>query len=211
MKNIYDELYYKSRYITPFYTKLHLHDCYYLWFAYFCLIQPVALSQKNKVLDVGCGVGNFVWALRKFNIQAYGIDPSYAAKPFCKVPKYCDYKDTGVLPYDNNKFDLVYTHEVLEHINLRLMETLLSEMWRVSKGTMIHVVGIKNLGKIVTEDPTHLIIEDEKWWERKFEQLGYSVKKGNFFYFFPNVYEVFSGNLNPFTIKKGYFLLKKSK
>lgn len=94
----------------------------------------------------------------------------------------------------------------MEHIDKKDIPWYLSELQRISKGKMIHMVCVKERGKIAFTDPTHVTIETEDWWENTFKKLGFSVKKGNWFYFFPNI---FTGKLNYLAIKKGYFFLEQ--
>ena len=84
---MYDSEYYRSLYVNTVANFLGLSKLYYLWLAFFCIIRPTKLNSTNKVLDVGCGIGNLVWALRKLGINAYGIEPSIAAKKYCKSKK----------------------------------------------------------------------------------------------------------------------------
>lgn len=207
MKSLYNELYFKTRYIDPFYMSFKISNIYYLWIAYFCLIRPANLKKGSKVLDVGCGIGNLVWALRTLGIDAYGVDPSISANKFCRIPEFCIYKFYKKLPYKDSSFDLVYTNEVLEHIEEKKLDGSINEMGRVSKNMMIHIIGVEERGSMITDDPTHFTIKIEKWWEAKFKKLGLKVRKGNFFYFFPFI---FSRKVKITGVKKGYFIVKKN-
>lgn len=174
-----------------------LNKLYYLWLSFFCLIKAAHLKKNSRVLDFGCGIGNHVWALRKLGMDAYGIDSALSAKKHCQCPSFCHYTSNKKLPFPDRYFDLVYSHEVLEHLSPKKLKSCLEELQRISKGCMIHMIGVKEKGPIVTKDKTHLIIENESWWKNKFLQMGYKVKIGNLFYFFPCTIK---GS------KKGYFL-----
>jgi 2-polyprenyl-3-methyl-5-hydroxy-6-metoxy-1,4-benzoquinol methylase len=80
MKNQYNDSYYQDRYTETLTSKIGLNKIYYIWIAFYCLIRTVRLKRKAKVLDFGCGVGSYVWALKKLGMEAYGIDSSTAAK-----------------------------------------------------------------------------------------------------------------------------------
>jgi ubiquinone/menaquinone biosynthesis C-methylase UbiE len=199
----YNDNYYRDNYVSPVHVKTKIAYIYYLWLALFCIIIPVRLKKGDKVLDVGCGVGNLVWALRKFGIDAHGIEPSVAAGQMSVAPTFCIYKEYKHLPFPNNHFDLVYTNEVLEHIDEKTLSSCIKDMLRVSKGKMIHMVGVTEKGPMVTKEPTHLTVRGEKWWEKEFKNLGFNVKRGNLFYFFP----YFPSGTSIKGIKSGYFLL----
>lgn len=207
MTTLYDNTYYKIRYIDPLHVKLKLANIYYLWVALFCIIIPAKLKKGSMVLEVGCGVGNLVWALRFFGISAYGIDPSISARKYCRIPQFCQYKEVKKLSYRNSSFDLICTNEVLEHIDEKYLNESIKEMSRLSNN-MIHMVGVGERGKMITDDPTHLTIKKEQWWKKRFEKLGFKVKTGNLFYFFPHI---FSRKVNVGECRKGYFFVEKNK
>lgn len=207
----YSADYYKNLYIKPLTMKLGLSKLYYFWTAYFCLIKKAGLSKKSKVLDVGCGIGNLVSTLRKLKIKAYGIEPSISAKKYSVAPKFCLYGQYKKLPYPDNYFDLIFTNEVLEHIPENKIAMFIKELHRVSRGTMIHMICVRERGKIIFSDKTHLTLKNEKWWVNKFKMLGLDVSVGNIFYFFPNLFKIFTKELNLFSIGKGYFYHSKIK
>lgn len=206
MSSFYNREYYYSRYIKPWQTKLRLGNLYYLWLAFFCIILPTKLKKGTKVIDVGCGIGNLVWALRFFGIDACGIDPSSAAKNYCRVPQFCIFRKYKKIPYPNNYFDLVVSNEVLEHIALKELSFNLKEMSRIGKGLMIHMVGVKEKGKTVIQDKTHLIVHNENWWKKYFKKNNFKVRVGNLFYFLPTS---FLAGFHIFGMKKGYFIISK--
>lgn len=205
MKNAYDTDYYYKRYVMPLYVRYGLAKLYYLWIAFFCLILPAKLNRKCRVLEIGCGVGNLVWALRFFGVQAYGVDPSIAARNFSKAISYCVYGKR--LRETKNYYDLVYTNEVLEHISTPKLKALFKNINYINKGPIIHMVGVKEKGSGVENDETHIVIENENWWASFFESQGYKTRVGNIFYFFPSL--LFKAP-NILSITKGYFFLTKT-
>jgi SAM-dependent methyltransferase len=71
----------------------------------------------GKVLDLGCGLGAYLEQLGQFTDQAYGIefDFSRAIMANKKVPTLtCAAGEE--LPFQSNQFDLILSHEVLEHV-----------------------------------------------------------------------------------------------
>jgi SAM-dependent methyltransferase len=90
------------------------------------------LSPHSWVLVDGCGVGMYVRALRQFTPHVVGLDielaragESYAHSPLVNVAA------GEHLPYPNNWFDLVLSHEVIEHVQDDRF--CLAEMARVLK------------------------------------------------------------------------------
>ena len=125
------------------------------------------------------------------------------------MPQFCTYGNTDKLNFPNNYFSLIFSNEVLEHIPEKKLPAVLNELLRVSRGLMIHMVGVADKGSMVTEEPSHEIIEDERWWSAFFGKLGYTISRGSRFYFFPHVHLALTGKVSWEGLKSGYFILRK--
>ena len=77
---------------------------------------------KNKVsaaiLDIGCGAGTMVEELARFGV-VYGVDVSKAAVDYChgRGLNSVTLGDASALPYQDERFDLVTSIDVLEHVD----------------------------------------------------------------------------------------------
>jgi len=98
------------------------------------------VSPGCRVLDAGCGRGDYVLALRHQGVQAYGLE--YLAEKVDAqvhgVPRGCILRaDLENLPYADGAFDAVFLNEVLEHVPHE--RTALREIRRVLRpgGTLI--------------------------------------------------------------------------
>ncbi len=83
------------------------------------LISKLKLSKKTKFLDIGCGNGKFLTAVKKiFNINCQGIEYSKQAIKICKEKKLnVKFRDIEKkFPYKNNSFDIIYAGEIIEHL-----------------------------------------------------------------------------------------------
>jgi SAM-dependent methyltransferase len=74
----------------------------------------------ERVLDLGCGAGRFVAALRDHGCEAIGVDVAAAALERARrnVPEG-DFRllgDDGSVPLEHRSVDLVWCSEVLEHV-----------------------------------------------------------------------------------------------
>lgn len=90
------------------------------------------LSAPSRVLVDGCGVGLYIQALRQFTPNVVGLDiegervaQSYAYSPLVNVAA------GEYLPYRANCFDLILSHEVIEHVQDDVLT--MAEMVRVLK------------------------------------------------------------------------------
>ena len=87
------------------------------------------------ILDLGCGAGNSIDLFSGINpeIKWFGVD--IEGSPEGKLRKRIDgdFKtyDGINLPYDDNFFDFIYSHQVFEHV--RHPDDLLKEVFRVLK------------------------------------------------------------------------------
>lgn len=95
-----------------------------------------SLLPHSKVLEVGCGAGQFIRALKRkrSEVIAYGCDISRSAIDTALAKNdHVSYvvSDPERLPYADNEFDAVVFFDVLEHVNNPA--GLLQEIWRVLK------------------------------------------------------------------------------
>ena len=71
------------------------------------------LKKNTRVLDYGCGSGDFVKYLRSKSIDAYGYEPRH---DFCEHDFLTNEKI-----WKNKKYDIIILWHVLEHITTRLI------------------------------------------------------------------------------------------
>jgi len=130
---------------------------------------------RGKVLDVGCGLGEF--------LEAYPNSSGIDVNPYCI--KYCKQKGLDVklgkaekIPFKDKSFNGIFCLCVLEH--LRKPELAAKEMSRVLKqnGKLVLIVPTE---KGFRHDKTHV-----KFWYKEnakelLERHGFKVKK--MFYF----------------------------
>ncbi|MCS7002265.1 MAG: class I SAM-dependent methyltransferase, partial [Dehalococcoidia bacterium] len=81
------------------------------------LIRAAAPLEGRRILDIGCGVGMYVQAFRRFTDESYGCEYDRdraveAGKTVGAVVQAASER----LPYPDNTFDVVLLHEVIEHV-----------------------------------------------------------------------------------------------
>ncbi|MCK4340082.1 MAG: methyltransferase, partial [Candidatus Cloacimonetes bacterium] len=84
------------------------------------LVKSLDLGEKGDVLDLGCGNGEFTGVLKKAlpKWNVYGTDISaIAIENAQKRHSDCSFFLTSDNCFINKKFDILFTHHVLEHVD----------------------------------------------------------------------------------------------
>ena len=121
------------------------------------LFDKYQFKKDEKILDLGCGRGEFLNAFCSKGLIGYGIDASNLAIKECPTAKInvCDL-ETEQLPYPDNYFDIIFSKSVFEHFHRP--EKLMKEVYRISKrgAKVINLVpSWEYCSDIYYEDYTH--------------------------------------------------------
>jgi MPBQ/MSBQ methyltransferase len=107
-------------------------------------------GQPKKIIDIGCGFGSFVYAARKKEIKAVGIDIAefeidFARRRLSREPATGNPDEvyriaSGLdLPFQAESFDVVTMWNILEHV--QDYKRLLKEAYRVlAPGGLLYIV-----------------------------------------------------------------------
>jgi len=174
-QGIYDKLYFESKEKAkdqlPYEIK---HTQYSLW----ARSIKMALPLIERVLDIGCGRGEFVRGFNEIGIEAHGVDISeYSIKdglsraPFLNGKLHvCDI-DKDKLPFPEEYFDLIISINTIEHVcsPSRFVE----ESRRVLKprGYILVITHIPGSEHDVG-DVTHLNTRSKEEWIKLFKRYG---------------------------------------
>ena len=115
------------------------------------------LKKESKILEMGCGRGEFLNEFTKFGMNGYGIDLSDFAKDYCNNAeiKVVDISKDPV-PYLDNSFDIVFSKSFIEHFYYP--EEIFKEAYRILKpsGILINLTPEWNyIYKSFYDDYTH--------------------------------------------------------
>jgi SAM-dependent methyltransferase len=80
------------------------------------MIRRVVPLDGQRILDIGCGIGAYVDAFRRFTPWVYGVDLDAEKLARAKTPGRLAVAPGEDLPFRSNVFDLVLLHEVIEHV-----------------------------------------------------------------------------------------------
>ncbi len=101
-----------------------------------------------RVLEFGCGVGRHLRHLALLDgVEIHGYDQSPTmveqcarwADPAWFAERVRVGPPTGRLPYEDARFDVVYTSEVLVHVRPEDLRGILGELTRICRGHVLHL------------------------------------------------------------------------
>ena len=95
------------------------------------MLKMLAPSSNDRVLDIGCGNGRFLYFTRPSCGQLVGIDAGahFAPEPMATVDLARG--DIRLLPFEDASFDKAYSLDVLEHLDEEGVDAMLAEARRV--------------------------------------------------------------------------------
>ncbi|MCX7955797.1 MAG: UMP kinase [Patescibacteria group bacterium] len=139
---------------------------------YRAFIYKITLNPKTA-LELGCGLGTTIKYLRFFGVDAKGIDFSKTAYNLAKenIKPYIILADATNLPFKNNQFDLVYSHDLLEKMDYEKIQKTIKESIRVSKKYIVHKIFTKeNIWYKIfhKKDFSDVSFFYKKYWEKIF-------------------------------------------
>jgi SAM-dependent methyltransferase len=154
----------------------YLRNRSFLGFLYrkYWLYPRICAHLDGRVLDVGCGIGDFV----KFRKQTTGVDINPETVEFCKKQGLDVFQmEINKLPFLSSEFDGILLDNVLEHIESPRL--LIEEIYRVLKPSGTFLVGVPGR-KGYTKDLDHKVFYDAKKLVETISALGF-VNETNFY------------------------------
>ena len=155
----------------------------------------VTKNQKLKILDIGCGNGEFLQYLDNNKFEKYGIEINPQGYHMCenKGIRMFD-KDLKDLNVESNFFDVVTLWHVLEH--LEKPRELLIAAKKVLKENGILVIATPNTDSLGfkfgrnfwfhLDSPRHLILYNNQCLEYLLKSAGFEViHEGRLYYDYP--------------------------
>lgn len=115
-----------------------------------CIGQAVAQLAPESLVDVGCGYGDFLFRyLKKTPREFYGVEgnPARQAKAGELGIKAVGCDLNGRWPFEDGKFDVVFSSQVIEHVHNTLM--FVEETYRVLQPGGTAIIASENLSSLL--------------------------------------------------------------
>ena len=117
----------------------------------------------NSILDFGCGKGTPLDSLKSNTMEIYSYDP--ITHPI-ELPE---------------SVDLVYSRDVLEHIEPEQIDSVLEKLFTIGTKYQHHFIACHPSKKALSDGRNaHLIVEEPIWWKDKIQQIpGWKILHEN--------------------------------
>jgi 2-polyprenyl-3-methyl-5-hydroxy-6-metoxy-1,4-benzoquinol methylase len=158
------------------------------------MVRNYALSKKasfirtfvpaGRILDIGCGTGEFLATMKKFDFEPAGIEPNRTAREFAtKNYNLTVYDEPEIVKIPSHQFDVISLWHVLEHV-VDLDERILQiKKWIKKDGILI--VALPNPSSwdakyygaywAAYDCPRHLYHFDKQSVKKLFEKFGFKI------------------------------------
>lgn len=107
------------------------------------VIEIMNKEEKGKVLDIGCGNGDYSFRLKNLGFEVVALDIDEERFKYKDEIEFCKCDITKGLPFSDNYFDYIIFLEVIEH--LRNPYFVVGEISRILKPKGILILSTPNI------------------------------------------------------------------
>lgn len=134
-----------------------------------------------KILDAGCGLCDFVRLIRErgYTNMVYGIDVSKYVIDNAPLTCCAVHGSLDNMPFEDDKFDAIWSRDVLEHIPPEKIDKVLAEMRRVLQPDgkiAFSISGVLDRWRGPGGEKLHLTVRKLEWWVSLLEAHGLPVQ-----------------------------------
>jgi 2-polyprenyl-3-methyl-5-hydroxy-6-metoxy-1,4-benzoquinol methylase len=185
--NFYDRVYYQTKPIPKHLLSKYINDKR----REIRFLNTIArLDHPGRLLDIGCGVGDYLESVNRPGIDPWGIDISKKATDVAKTrvskPEQILCSSAPPLPFEDNSFEYVTAWGVIEHFPS--IPRILQEIHRITKPGASIFIMVPNLfyytfiwnafktgrGPIRHQEPEQFFAFQE--WKHLLEHHGLRIK-----------------------------------
>lgn len=123
----------------------------------------------QSVIDIGCGIGNYLKEFADRGVEILGYDGSLAAIDNSLVGDRIKLHDFRIPLVLDRKFDLCLSIEVAEHLPEESADTFVATLERLSD-TVIFTAATPGQGSL---EIGHINEQPHRYWIEKFEKAGF--------------------------------------
>lgn len=142
----------------------------------------------SRVLDIGCGHGEFLQLLQAHGHEAVGIDIDPAMVATCQQLGLTAYEgDAGAwLAGQQAQFDAIFSSNVIEHLDAQQVQTWIRQAYGALRPGGMLLIGTPNPESLIVQfhefwrDPTHVRLYSRQLVEFFFADAGFdNIQNGN--------------------------------
>ncbi len=97
------------------------------------LIKAIKPKKTWEFLDIGCGMGGIILALRKLGYQAWGTEVSQFCLENSPARKWMKFGNICSLPFPDKSFEVVITIDALCYLNKKELKEAIKELSRITR------------------------------------------------------------------------------
>jgi SAM-dependent methyltransferase len=130
--------------------------------------------EPRSVIDVGCGTGALLAALKQLGVATLGLEHAEAARVVCRQ-RGLDVRDfdlEGDTDAAGDRFDLAVCLEVAEHLPARAGDRLVALLCRIA-GTVLFTAATPGQG-----GTDHVNERPHAYWVARFRRHGFTLDEG---------------------------------
>lgn len=136
---------------------------------------------KTRVLDIGCGHGEFLQLLVAAGHEAVGVDIDPAMVAACTAQGLTAYEADVLdwLPTQANSFDAIFSSNVVEHMDAQTVQQLIQGAYTALRPGGLLLIGTPNPESLIVQfyefwrDPTHVRLYSRQLLEFFFADAGF--------------------------------------